>query len=71
MGRFEKGEIDDSITNINEHINEVRDVMVDNIEKVLDRGEKIELLVGKTEQLSEVWKYFYFEVEPSLVLSID
>jgi len=59
LGRFEKGEIDDSITNINEHINEVRDVMVDNIEKVLDRGEKIELLVGKTEQLSEVGNIFF------------
>lgn len=30
---------------------EVKGVMMDNIEKILDRGEKIELMVDKTEQL--------------------
>ncbi|MQJ84146.1 hypothetical protein EI014_25665, partial [Escherichia coli] len=30
---------------------EVKGIMMDNIEKVLDRGEKIELLVDKTENL--------------------
>lgn len=32
-------------------VNEVKDVMVENIEKVLERGEKIELLVDKTDDL--------------------
>ncbi|EPS62366.1 hypothetical protein M569_12426, partial [Genlisea aurea] len=32
-------------------ITEVKGIMMDNIEKVLDRGEKIELLVDKTENL--------------------
>lgn len=32
-------------------ISEVKGIMMDNIEKVLDRGEKIELLVDKTESL--------------------
>ncbi|KVI07397.1 Synaptobrevin [Cynara cardunculus var. scolymus] len=32
-------------------ITEVKGIMMDNIEKVLDRGEKIELLVGKTDNL--------------------
>ncbi len=32
-------------------VNEVKDVMVENIEKVLQRGERIELLVGKTDDL--------------------
>ncbi|KXZ50451.1 VAM2/VAMP72 protein [Gonium pectorale] len=32
-------------------VNEVKDVMVENIEKVLERGEKIELLVDKTDEL--------------------
>ena len=29
----------------------MKEIMMDNIEKVLDRGEKIELLVDKTENL--------------------
>ncbi|XP_023640496.1 vesicle-associated membrane protein 722 isoform X2 [Capsella rubella] len=32
-------------------VSEVKGVMMENIEKVLDRGEKIELLVDKTENL--------------------
>ncbi len=32
-------------------VNEVKGVMVENIEKVLERGEKIELLVDKAEDL--------------------
>lgn len=37
--------------------------MVDNIEKVLERGEKIELLVDKSENLRDrvsLWKYDHF-----------
>ncbi|KAL5823360.1 hypothetical protein ACOSQ4_021260 [Xanthoceras sorbifolium] len=41
-------------------VSEVKGVMMENIEKVLDRGEKIELLVDKTENLrSQVSKYTY------------
>ena len=32
-------------------VDEVKNIMVDNIEKVLERGEKIELLVDKTDNL--------------------
>ena len=32
-------------------VDEVKNIMVDNIEKVLERGERIELLVDKTENL--------------------
>ena len=39
-------------------LNEVKDIMVENIEKVLQRGEKIELLVDKTEALSQSAKRF-------------
>ncbi|KAL5756571.1 hypothetical protein ACOSQ2_021317 [Xanthoceras sorbifolium] len=43
-----------------EEVSEVKGVMMENIEKVLDRGEKIELLVDKTENLrSQVSKYTY------------
>lgn len=38
---------------VHSEVDEVRQVMVDNIEKVLERGEKIELLVDKTENLNQ------------------
>lgn len=39
------------LSKLKTQITEVRGIMMDNIEKVLDRGEKIELLVDKTESL--------------------
>ena len=39
------------LSKVSAQVAEVKSVMIDNIEKVLDRGEKIELLVDKTEQL--------------------
>ena len=37
---------------------EVKDVMVENIERVLARGEKIELLVDKSDQLNQSARKF-------------
>jgi len=42
----------DKITKLKSDVDEVKTVMVQNIEKVLERGERIELLVDKTETLS-------------------
>ena len=42
-------------------VDEVKNIMVDNIEKVLERGEKIELLVDKTDNLR-------FQVRSDLVM---
>ncbi|XP_056169223.1 vesicle-associated membrane protein 727 [Syzygium oleosum] len=39
------------LSKLKAQITEVKGIMVDNIEKVLDRGERIELLVDKTENL--------------------
>ncbi|KAL7584760.1 vesicle-associated membrane protein 721 [Lactuca sativa] len=39
------------LSKVKAQVSEVKGVMMDNIEKVLDRGEKIELLVDKTESL--------------------
>ncbi|CAA2935057.1 vesicle-associated membrane 727 [Olea europaea subsp. europaea] len=39
------------LSKVQAQITEVKGIMMDNIEKVLDRGEKIELLVDKTENL--------------------
>jgi len=43
----------DKIKQIQGEVDEVKNVMVTNIEKILERGEKIELLVDKTENLSQ------------------
>lgn len=43
----------DKLGAINKNVEEVKGIMVSNIEKVLERGEKIELLVDKTEKLNE------------------
>eukprot|EP00299_Pterocystis_sp_00344_P007745 c2653_g1_i1.p1 GENE.c2653_g1_i1~~c2653_g1_i1.p1 ORF type:complete len:218 (-),score=50.89 c2653_g1_i1:4-657(-) len=43
----------DRLDRVKGEIDEVKNVMVGNIEKVLGRGEKIDLLVGKTENLNQ------------------
>lgn len=49
----------DNIGAVKSQIDEVKDVMVQNIERVLERGEKIELLVDKTDRLNQ--QAFRFE----------
>lgn len=39
------------VSKVQKQVDEVKGVMMDNIEKVLDRGEKIDLLVDKTSNL--------------------
>eukprot|EP01121_Diplochlamys_sp_Union-15-3_P000554 TRINITY_DN10488_c0_g1_i1.p1 TRINITY_DN10488_c0_g1~~TRINITY_DN10488_c0_g1_i1.p1 ORF type:complete len:283 (+),score=51.30 TRINITY_DN10488_c0_g1_i1:41-850(+) len=43
----------DRIKKVHHTLGEVKSIMVQNIEKVLERGEKIELLVDKTENLNK------------------
>jgi vesicle-associated membrane protein 7 len=43
----------DNIGGLKSQIDDVKDVMVQNIERVLERGEKIELLVDKTDRLNQ------------------
>jgi vesicle-associated membrane protein 7 len=43
----------DKINAVRSQIDDVKNTMVTNIEKVLERGEKIELLVDKTETLNQ------------------
>ena len=49
----------DNIGAVKSQIEDVKDVMVQNIEKVLERGEKLELLVDKTDRLNQ--QAFRFE----------
>lgn len=39
------------VSAVQQQVSQVKEIMMDNIEKVLDRGEKIEVLVDKTEAL--------------------
>lgn len=41
----------DAITNVQHDIDNVKDIMTENIERVLERGERIDLLVDKTDRL--------------------
>eukprot|EP01031_Cornospumella_fuschlensis_P001750 gene1750-2184_t len=43
----------DNITRVQAQIDEVKDVMLENIDRVLERGERIELLVDKTTRMNE------------------
>ncbi len=49
----------DNIARVQSQIDAVKDVMVENIDRVLERGEKIELLVDKTDRLNQ--QAFKFE----------
>lgn len=49
----------DNIGHVKSQIEDVKGIMVQNIEKVLERGEKIELLVDKTDRLNQ--QAFKFE----------
>lgn len=51
MDYYSKNTESDQITHVKSEIDSVKNIMVDNIEKVLERGERIELLVDKTETL--------------------
>jgi len=59
MKRFSSGgkasrevEGDDKISTLQTEVDQVKDIMVANIEVLIDRGEKLDLLVDKTENLS-------------------
>eukprot|EP01027_Heterolobosea_sp_BB2_P002999 GEZU01004521.1.p1 GENE.GEZU01004521.1~~GEZU01004521.1.p1 ORF type:complete len:172 (+),score=39.94 GEZU01004521.1:380-895(+) len=53
MNYFSTNPKADKISQVRGQLQEVKEIMVDNIEKVLDRGEKIDLLVNKSENLNE------------------
>lgn len=50
FGTTEAGK-QDAITNVQQDIDNVKGIMTENIERVLERGERIDLLVDKTDRL--------------------
>jgi vesicle-associated membrane protein 7 len=48
----------DALSQTQNELNQVRDIMVHNVEQILSRGERIELLVDKTDTLSgQAWAF--------------
>jgi vesicle-associated membrane protein 7 len=68
METFNEKISNQKIDMIQKEINNVKGIMVQNIDKVLARGEKIELLVDKSEQLDQ--KAFIFKKEATKVKKI-
>eukprot|EP00043_Microstomoeca_roanoka_P000942 m.30084 g.30084 ORF g.30084 m.30084 type:complete len:246 (-) comp10576_c0_seq1:542-1279(-) len=58
MAQYNRKANDDALTRAREEVEQVKDIMVQNIEKVLQRGEAIELLVDKAEELQDEAKRF-------------
>ena len=58
MGHFNNPS-SDAFEQVNNKLHDVKEVMVKNVEMVLERGEKLELLVDKTDQLNQ--QAFRFE----------
>mmetsp|Transcript_32976 Transcript_32976/g.52857 ORF Transcript_32976/g.52857 Transcript_32976/m.52857 type:complete len:86 (-) Transcript_32976:2235-2492(-) len=54
----------DSIGRVRSQIDDIKETMVENIEKLLQRGEKIDLLVDKTDRMQQA--AFTFEKSVSL-----
>ena len=52
MKRANKKEEPDKISSLQDEVNQVKDIMVANIDVIMERGEKLDLLVDKTENLS-------------------
>ena len=58
MNQFSTSPPNDVLTQTREEINHVRDIMVQNVEQILSRGERIELLVDKTDNLNnQAWAF--------------
>ncbi|CAG8767935.1 39825_t:CDS:2 [Gigaspora margarita] len=53
MDYFSSNPEADKLKKVHGEIEQVKDVMVHNIERVLERGERIELLVDKTDNLNQ------------------
>jgi len=55
LGEFNEG---DKLSKVRKQVDELKGVMLENIDKVLQRGEKLEIMVEKSEMLEEQAKIF-------------
>ena len=59
LAKFQNPSEADAMTKLQSELDETKIIMHDNIEKILDRGEKLDDLVAKSEGLSYQSKAFY------------
>jgi len=52
MHTYNTGPPTDELTRAQTELNQVKDIMVQNVEQILSRGERIELLLPKTDNLA-------------------
>lgn len=58
MHEFSTSPPTDALSQTQNELNQVREIMVQNVEQILSRGERIELLVDKTDTLSgQAWAF--------------
>jgi len=63
LSKYQKPDSADPIMKIDKDLRETKDIMMLNIEKILERGEKIEDLVDRTNELSTSSKLFVKQAE--------
>lgn len=63
MKRFSESKNIDTFSRVHGQIDELKDIMVKNIENVTSRGERLELLVNKAEDLRNTVSDFRFVFE--------
>lgn len=59
VGKFQEPKHFDKITKLQDDIEEVKEIMQNNVQKVLERGEKLDEMVEKSEDLSRSSQEFY------------
>lgn len=63
LSKYQKPESADPVMKIDKDLRETKEIMMVNIEKILERGEKIEDLVDRTNELSTSSKLFVKQAE--------
>ena len=58
-GQSPQSNTDDRVTELNQQLDQVKQITIDNIEKVIDRGERIYMLVEGTERLQQSSHHFH------------
>ena len=68
--RFSRQEVRDNLSTLQAQVDEVKDVMTQNIEKVLERGERLDDLMDKTTDL-EASVSFWWENKDGRLKGLD
>ena len=62
MKLFSDVKYDETVTRVHGQIDELKDIMVKNIENITNRGERLELLVNQAENLRNNVRLYFFRI---------